>query len=109
MHIVLERWWIRDGFCPPDVAWRAVIVGTGLGITSAADETPWRAIARAGAYLALKRCGVFEPMQAQEPLEALVARAQLALAFHASIVCVRTARPRTGARRRPAAAGRSGR
>ncbi len=96
LHIVVERWWIRDGFCPPDYAWRAVISDpeSELGITSAADASPWRAIARAGAYLALKRCGAHEPSQAQEELGALVERARQTVESYASVVCIRRPRQR---------------
>jgi hypothetical protein len=79
LHIVVERWWIRDSFCPAESAWRAVILDPALGITSAADATPWEAIVRAAAHLALKRCGQDEPSQAREDLASLVARARTAM------------------------------
>jgi hypothetical protein len=85
LDVTIERWWIRDAHNPHDLAWRAIISGTGLGITSAADSTPWRALARCLAHLELKRHGLDAPAQAQEELTSIMARARAAAALAKSM------------------------
>lgn len=97
MEIVLERSWIRDGHNPVDALWRALILAPGIGIVSAAESSPWRAIARAGAHLALRRRGLDRPSQAQEDLASLVARARAAEAAYAAL---EAPRPQQRRRRR---------
>jgi hypothetical protein len=101
LDIVVERWWIRDSHNPEDLAWRAVIGHTRWGLTSAADATPWRAIARTVACLVLKTHGLYGPSQAQEELELVIARARVAAAMSESMR-VQPARPRRQSRRRTA-------
>jgi hypothetical protein len=85
LEVVIERSWIRDGHNPADALWRALILAPGVGIVSAAESSPWRAIARAGAHLVLRRRGLDRPTQAQEDLSSLMARAQAAQAAYAAL------------------------
>lgn len=73
--ITVERWWMRDMPNPPELAWRAVIGHPELGVVSAADATPWKAIARALAFYVLRQHGEDHPLQARQPLDHVLARA----------------------------------
>ena len=81
IDVIIERWWIRDAHNPRDLAWRAVIGHPQLGITSAADSTPWRALARCLAHFTLRRHGLDRPSPTQEELSSLMARARAAQAM----------------------------
>ena len=105
LNVVVERWWIRDSWSHADLAWRAVICDPALGVTSAADASPWLALARAAAHHTLKRFGLDEPSQAREELGTLVDRARRAAAQAVdALVLAPAAQPARRRRSRPAAA-----
>lgn len=69
---------MRDMPNPAELAWRAHIGHPELGVVSAADSTAWRAIARTLACFVLRQHGLDGPLQAQEPLDHTLARAEAA-------------------------------
>jgi hypothetical protein len=91
IDIVLERGWIEDR----DLAWRAHALVPGVGRVSAADETPWRAVARVGAHVTLRQLGIDVPSLAREELTSLIARARVARALSQSAPAPKQRRRRT--------------